>query len=465
MKTGILGSFSRKLVLQSALAGLLFHTAVSGGATIVTQISAGFNHSLFIESDGSLWGMGNNISGQLGDGTTAQEQDFPVLIVASNVMAASAGISHSCFVTSNQVLWGMGANSSGQLALGALYSTNIPIPLASNVVAVSCGGQHTLFVKSDGSLWGMGDNTEGQLGTGNYTSSTNMPVEILASNVVSVSAGNVTSLFLKSDGSLWSMGYNGGGQLGIGSTILKTNTPQEVQSGATFAFSCGEGSHCLFVVLPGIGRMSAMGSDFFGQLGDGKSGTNSYSSEFIVPTDVSAVAAGGDHSAFIKTDGSLWAMGRNEWGQLGNCTGIGTNRPVQVLSSGVVAVSAGGNFNLFIKSDGTLWGMGADDIGQLGIGRTGDLSCVPIRIIPPLAVEITSTTAAQTNLLLHGTNDFAPGVFHVLMSTNLATPFNQWTPFSTNVAGSPSFNIIVTNGVDLNSAAQRFFRLQLFQIN
>jgi alpha-tubulin suppressor-like RCC1 family protein len=464
MKTGILGSFSRKLVLQLAVASLLVHAAAAGGATTVTQVSAGYNHSLFIESDGSLWAMGDNGVGQLGDGTTAQEQDFPVLIVSSNVTAASAGTYHSCFITADNVLWGMGWNSDGELGVGTFPFTNRPIVIASNVIAVSCGGDYTLFVKSDGSLWGMGDNSEGQLGTGTYIS-TNRPVQILANNVVAVSAGAYTSLFQKSDGSLWSMGFNGAGQLGIGSTITKTNTPQDVQSGATFAFTAGKGSHCLFVVLPGIGRMSAMGSDFFGQLGDGKSGTNSYISEVVVPTDVSAVAAGVDNSAFIKTDGSLWAMGRNEWGQLGNCTGLSTNRPVQVLSSGVVAVSAGGNFNLFIKSDGTLWGMGADNLGQLGIGRTGDLSCVPIRIIPPLAVQITSTTTVQTNLLLHGTNDFAPGVFHVLMSTNLATPFNQWTSFSTNVAGSPSFNITVTNGVDVNSAAQRFFRLQLFQIN
>jgi len=259
------------------------------------------------------------------------------------------------------------------------------------------------------------------------------------------------------------MGDNGAGQLGVATHVPMTNTPQEVLSGAVFAFTCGH-DHCLFVALPGFGRMSGMGANDYGELGDGTY-SNVFNSEVIVPTDVTAVAGGFHHSAFLKTDGSLWVMGRNEFGQLGNCTGVTTNRPIQVVSSGVTAVSANFNGTLFIKSDGTLWGMGDDSNGQLGIGRNGDLSCVPIRIIPPLAVEITTTTTAQTNLLLHGTNDFAPGVFHVLMSTNLATPFNQWTSFSTNVAGSPSFNITITNGVDLNSAAQRFFRLQLFQIN
>jgi alpha-tubulin suppressor-like RCC1 family protein len=463
MKTGFL-SFLRRWVLPF-VAGLLISTAVvSAATTTVTQIAAGSEHSLFIKSDGSLWGMGSDNSGELGIGTDILHIDSPVLIVASNVVAASAGSADSFFITSDHSLWGMGDNSAGELGAGTLFSTNRPILIASNVIAVSAGGLHTLFVKSDGSLWGMGNNSFGQLGNGTYTS-TNMPTQILPNNVVAVSAGIAyCSLFGKSDGSLWSMGANDEGQLGVGTAVAKTNTPQEVLSGAVFAFSCGE-EHGLYVALPGFGRMSAMGANDYGQLGDGTF-SNAFASKVIVPTDVSAVAAGSQHSAFLKTDGSLWTMGRNEWGQLGTCTGLTTNRPMQVIAGGVTAISAGGNYLLFIRSDGTLWGVGANDLGQLGIGHSGagDLSCAAIRIVPPLTVDITSTTIAQTNLLLHGTNDFSPGSFHVLMATNPATPLNQWTSISTNGVGSGSFNIIITNEYDIH-AAQRYYILQLFQIN
>ena len=450
--------------MPSVIAGLSTQTAiVSAATTTVTQIAAAATHSLFIKSNGSLWGMGTDLSGELGIGTNIFHIDSPVLIIASNVVAASGGAADSFFITSDHLLWGMGDNSYGELGAGTLPSTNRPIVIASNVIAVSAGGSQTLFVKSDGSLWGMGDNSFGQLGNGTYNS-TNMPTQILPSGVAAVSAGlDYTSLFQKSDGSLWSMGDNSEGALGAGTTVSMTNTPQEVLSGAVFAFSCG-GGHSLFVALPGFGRMTAMGANDYGQLGDGTFSPN-FNSEVVVPTDVSAVAAGGQHSAFLKTDGSLWTMGRNEWGQLDTCTGLSTNRPMQVIAGGVTTISAGANYLLFIKSDGTLWGVGLNDVGELGTGQSGpnNATCVPIRIVPPLTVDITSTTISQTNLLLHGTNEFAPGVFHVLMATNPATPLNQWTSISTNGVGSGSFDLIITNGFDAHGS-QRYYLLQLFQI-
>ena len=64
--------------------------AVTSGAQPVTQIAAGGYHSLFLKSDGSLWAMGYNNYGQLGDGTT-NNTNHPEQIVASNVTAIAAG--------------------------------------------------------------------------------------------------------------------------------------------------------------------------------------------------------------------------------------------------------------------------------------------------------------------------------------------------------------------------------------
>ena len=47
-------------------------------------------------------------------------------------------------------------------------------------------------------------------------------------------------------------------------------------------------------------------------------------------SNVVAVAAGYYHSLFMTTDGTLWAMGYNNYGQLGNGTTINTNLPVSV---------------------------------------------------------------------------------------------------------------------------------------
>ena len=172
--------------------------------------------------------------------------------------------------------------------------------MASNVTAIAAGDTYSLFLKSDGSLWAMGDNGYGQLGDGTYNN-TNRPEQIVASNVTAIAAGNFHSLFLKSDGSLWAMGNNADGQLGDGTTTTdSTNHPEQ-----------------------------------------------------IVASDVTAIAAGGYHSLFLKSDGSLWAMGDNDDGELGDGTnGNDTNRPEQIRgwASGYNRISgqllSGGNMQL-----------------------------------------------------------------------------------------------------------------------
>jgi alpha-tubulin suppressor-like RCC1 family protein len=97
-----------------------------------------------------------------------------------------------------------------------------------------------------------------------------------------------------------------------------------------------------------------------------------------------AVAAGYRHTLFTTADGKLWAMGNNYYGQLG--TGDTTNRstPVQVETSGsVTAVAAGGSdyygHTLFTTTDGKLWAMGSNSYGQLGTGDTSNRT-TPVQV-------------------------------------------------------------------------------------
>ena len=165
---------------------------------------------------------------------------------------------------------------------------------------------------------GMGYNGNGELGDGTFNN-TNRPEQIVASNVTAIAAAMVHSLFLKSDGSLWAMGDNGEGELGDGTTDngnYATNRPEQ-----------------------------------------------------IIASNVVAIAAGYDHSLFLKSNGSLWAMGYNCYGKLGDGTAnMNTNRPEQIVTSNVTTIAAGSYFSLFLKSDGSLWGMGYNGDGELGDG-------------------------------------------------------------------------------------------------
>ena len=300
--------------------------ATANEAQTVTQIAAGGDNSLFLKSDGSLWGMGYNDYGQLGDGTYNQ--------------------------------------------------TNCPEQIvASNVTAIAAGAIHSLFLKSDGSLWGMGYNGNGELGNGTYNSMTNRPQQIVASNVKAIAAGDGHSLFLKSNGSLWAMGFNSSGQLGDG-TYNNANLPQQIVASNVTAIAAGWG-HSLFV--KNDGSLWAVGSDEYGQLGDGTSGTYDYTNrpQQIVASNVTAIGAGEFHSLFVKSDGSLWGMGNDYQGELGDGTYMTvtpycTNQPEQILSSNVVAVAAGQFHSLLLKNDGSLWATGYNGFGQLGDGTTGN---------------------------------------------------------------------------------------------
>jgi len=443
--------------------------AVNIGAQSVTKIAAGDDHSLFLKSDGSLWAMGYNDgqtmgvgSGQLGDGTY-NNTNRPELIVSGNVTAVAGGFFHSLFVKSDGSLWAMGWEMDGQLGDGTMgsfpyYSTNRPVQIvASNVTAVAGGFYHSLFLKNDGSLWAMGGNEFGQLGDGTYNQA-NQPEQIVASNVTAIAAGQDHSLFLKSDGSLWAMGGNSEGELGDG-TYNNTNQPEEIVASNVVAIAA-ENLHSLF--LKNDGSLWAMGDNVSGQLGDGST-NNTDQPEQIVASNVIAIAAGGYHSVLLESGGSLWTMGDNVLGELGDGTYNNTNRPEKIVAGGVTAVAAGGSHTLFVKNDGSMWAMGANGEGQLGDGvhysiftpfdRWGTNRPEQI-VVNPAYNQISS------QLLRDGAMQLS---FVGIAGTNYALDYSfslspaNWLPLLTNTAGVGGV-LVFTNTPD--ATANNFWRIR-----
>lgn len=125
------------------------------------------------------------------------------------------------------------------------------------------------------------------------------------------------------------------------------------------------GSHSLF--LTSEGSLYAMGENDLGQLGIG-SDERSVGQPQIVASEVQAMAAGSWHSLILMEDGGVLAAGDNGAGQFGDGTDVSSRLPVKVLSGQVQAVAAGSRHSLFLMRNGSAFAAGTNWNGELGDG-------------------------------------------------------------------------------------------------
>ena len=138
------------------------------GITNVTQVSAGGGHTVAVKTDGTLWAWGNNSNGQLGDGDTTDQWSSPVQVGTDTHWASvAAGFDHTVAVKTDGTLWAWGSNSNGQLGDGATDQWS-PVQVGTDThwASVAAGNASTVAVKIDGTLWAWGSNWIGQLGLG-----------------------------------------------------------------------------------------------------------------------------------------------------------------------------------------------------------------------------------------------------------------------------------------------------------
>ncbi|WP_447637662.1 RCC1 domain-containing protein [Flavobacterium microcysteis] len=117
------------------------------------------------------------------------------------------------------------------------------------------------------------------------------------------------------------------------------------------------------------GTLWAWGQNNYGQLGDGTTVDKNTPVQIGTATDWYQIAAGSNHSLAIKIDGTLWAWGNNGSGELGDGTIVRKNAPVRIGTATNWSQISGGIFHtLATKADGTLWAWGDNSYGQLGSG-------------------------------------------------------------------------------------------------
>ena len=370
----------------------------------IKTMATGNSHTVALKADGTLWAWGFNEKGQLGNGTNTNS-NTPVRVNLEGVIAVTAAGDHTVALKNDGTLWAWGFNERGQLGDGTGgdgtndYDKNIPVRVMKDgaaftgVIAVDAGSFHTVALKNDGTLWAWGLNRDGQLGDGiggdgTYDYDKNTPVKVMKdgaafTGVIAVDAGAWHTVVLKNDGTLWAWGRNYEGQLGDGTNIDR-NTPVKVmKDGAAFTgvIAVVAGARHT-VVLKNDGTLWAWGRNNYGQLGDGTGGDKTESYNKNTPVQVkggdnwASVSGASYHTIANKRDGTLWAWGWNEHGQLGlgkEYVGQNKTTPMRLgKAADLVSVSAGQYHSTALRRSGILWTWGLNDSGQLGDGTNED---------------------------------------------------------------------------------------------
>jgi alpha-tubulin suppressor-like RCC1 family protein len=349
----------------------------------VQRVGGGLRHSVGLRADGGLTSWGNNLNGQLGDGTRAT-RTTPVEVLGLNRVASmSVGVHHSLAVLDTGAVWGWGLREG----LGLDADADTPVPFADFGPGASLGAARAavasrpdgfayslVVLDRGGQLWGFGRNFSGQLGDGT-TIARSRPVRVGSmTGVASVAAGGQHALALLRDGTVYAWGANFFGQLGDGSiraSVHPIPVPMPAQIVAVFAGSVSSYALDVDGTVWGWGRNSERG--VLGDV-DSEDGRDHRLTpvRVLLPGPAVDVAIGQEHAHALLADGRVFGWGMNDRGQCACGDPTTILRPQQVvtppLPENIRAIGAGTAHGLALEEDGDVWTWGSNELGQLSGG-------------------------------------------------------------------------------------------------
>lgn len=344
------------------------------------EIAAGGGRTCALMKDGGVRCWGTNWGGHVGDGTTETRlTPVDVIGLTAGVIALAAGLNHACALTNLGGVKCWGDNSYGQLGDGTTEQRLTPVDvngLTSDVATISAGAFHTCAITKSGVAKCWGDNANGALGDGTTTRRL-APMNVLGldANAARITAGYGYTCALTTGGRAKCWGGNRSGELGDGTTLPRF-TPVDVLGliNGTKGVAAGWNHTC---AVDSEDRVRCWGENARGQLGDGTTAQRSvpsYVSDLPageVSLLVSGSPFGAHHSCAVTTSGNVKCWGDNTYSRLGNGNLGYHTAAVDVIGlNSITAVSSEQRHSCALTNTGGVKCWGSNSYGQLGDGTT-----------------------------------------------------------------------------------------------
>ncbi|MGC5324432.1 cadherin-like beta sandwich domain-containing protein, partial [Brevibacillus sp. SYSU BS000544] len=442
-----------KILLSLLLCMSFLPFGQASANTTFTSVSAGNEHTVAIDSTGSVWAWGSNMNGSLGDGTTTAHLRPIKVPGLTDITAISASGNFTLALKNDGTVYAWGMNYNGQLGNGTSNNVQLvplQIPGLDHVIAIEAGNGYSMALKDDGKVYTWGLNNNGQLGDGT-TDSKSTPVQVLnISNAKKISAGHSHAMALIDDKTVYAWGDNQVGQIGNGTINARQLTPVKIGISGITSISAG-GAHSLAVKEDGT--VYGWGRNVIGEVGDGT--TNMRALPVVINSltgiGITSVETGTTHSLAIQNDGTVWGWGDNQFGQLGDESSTPRLTPVKMKTSkAATIISSSFVHSMIVYNDGTIWGTGRNNGGQLGIGSYSDSNKL-------VQVAFASTDANLSNLVLSTgqlTPPFSSNTTSYTMNVNNEVESISLTPTASSANATITVTVNSGNPINVTSGQQ-----------